>query len=675
MNYATPIHLLTSDRSSPPRTLQVWFQNRRAKWRKLSKSWGECTIMAQYGLYGAMVRHSLPLPETILRQQRSNQRNSSKSKPNEAPSGDCSTDQHSSSTAAPQAAKKGDTKSEGTNESGTIDDLDADSSAPWLLGMHRKSLEISGRLRGSNSSNCQAGSDSTSSNSNDQAESSSNRKRDLSSIFMSVKRILACNQPESKAGENDANNNNFSSDAKLKQVEENVRGQDERPDNSPSEEPPERALYGYSKRPAGLKKGSSQAHRRARCKSPTQRITDPHGSHLNHQSSLQPCRGQSELDIVQTSESLAKLTPPVLSSSSLVGGHAFAHMVGPSLAQMPPPQPNQPARISHQSFTFGAGATPMAQYHHGLAQCPIGGQASNIHPIWYQPQLMADCSDPLSRRHGCQQQQQPMVPPQVAPISHPRLACQQQQQLYDLFSALNPFAGSEEANRVASELSFGGQIYHAQQQDYQQVQRILMAAAAAASLNSHPSQDHGNSNLWLSEWFRRYLLDHSPALLQQQQPQTPQQDHRLQASCQSLPSEPSDTRGQTNPREMQCESFSGFERQVKKRRQLSNLLDIANLIDSSRNGNGNTNEDEENDRASEQTEELSEERERIPKACVAQEAAEMKESDAIQVDQIDSPTSRESFEQNSSDGSEFEFERSQSRGERRKRCKCCDTTN
>lgn len=212
--------------------------------------------MAEYGLYGAMVRHSLPLPETIMRQQQQQQQqdqnqrqqssrssrtsassqadnedqqhngpdrsssggSSSSDRSSGSSSGSCTSDgtlttnnNHSTTTREPNSDDRQPTTrtsggqqldrpeglaSQPEHERDNNDDELASSAAPWLLGMHKKSLEISGRMKAAAAAEAARNSDEPNKTANEAEQAGAGgKKRQLSSIFLRVKDILACKEP------------------------------------------------------------------------------------------------------------------------------------------------------------------------------------------------------------------------------------------------------------------------------------------------------------------------------------------------------------------------------------------------------------------------------------------------------------------------------------------------
>lgn len=494
--------------------------------------------MAEYGLYGAMVRHSLPLPETIMRQQQQQQQQqhqqqqqSSRSSRNSTSA--CETDNNLKNNGTNCT---GDDSQAGAEQPIDSNGSESDSTAPWLLGMHKKSLEISGRLKSGNSislaSTTSSAAETSSlaarcgqSSAGDTGESS--KKRELSSIFMSVKRILACNQPEEQQ------------DGGLDRTGESQCGETRLGGLDAASN---RARLDARSRPVNtrdLKRGSrhqqkSIQQKRRHSKAAVQKLAEMRRRQLEE--------SQFGLDGFQLAGQIgAQQNQPLNSAvdNKLAGpfGRQQCHNAANAQPLVPPQPPlcfaaNHPYLVGlanhqtgrtllneqQQSMLFSAAHTAQVNnmnLHHlwqypqvssHLQQQPPQGQPSNAGPL-YSPSSMLS----LQRQLADPAADQPMPPLDIATLHHLfGSPCQQQQQVKSRAQNQQQQFGQTESQQLA-----------------QIVGSPLVTAAAAAAAVSMNNQSHP-SGLWLTEWMQRYMLTQSAAMLAAHHQQQQQQQQQLQ---------------------------------------------------------------------------------------------------------------------------------------------------
>lgn len=485
--------------------------------------------MAEYGLYGAMVRHSLPLPETIMRQQQTNTnnntnnnhqprqseqsgRNSSSTDDNE-PNGSSAA---GSSQHAPEKLQETAQTSEQCQQQQSEQheqSMDADSTAPWLLGMYKKNHECKARP-----------------STGGQQGGQLDKKRELSSIFMSVKRILACGQPEMESSEQPKDSETISSPAS--NIYQTGRDSTCEPQQQHRKRQNRAQLIKKSRHEKQQHHQQRYQHKKRLSKAAAQKLAEMRQQQLTADSASaqlsNPISDNHSNNYSTPAEAFARhsCTQPLTAPQSYFEGQANL-----SAFQQPPiilPTPAQAGACLHQLW--------YPTQHSQLNQT----RASN---------LFSTASNMFV---GSQQEQQ-----RAAGFSN------SSSQLQHLISASSGYPTGASSEQVIKTLLESQQQFESHnKQRAEQAQQLLMAAAAA-SLGGH-SQNQ-SSTLWLNEWMQRYMLTQSAMLAAQHQ------QSRQRVSDATVEQHQQQQQFQVQVQEQQSKLQSA-------RRRKNNFKDVANLI-------------------------------------------------------------------------------------------------
>lgn len=481
--------------------------------------------MAEYGLYGAMVRHSLPLPETIMRQQ-TTQSADDAAVANAA--ANAAVNQQQSSTGQTQCAESA-AKSTGGDAvaaaaTAADDEADETNTAPWLLGMHKKSLEISGRLKAANSRQ----SDEHNQDGAGQSNGSAHKKRELSSIFMSVKRILACNRPASDPlGETECVASTDSSVAdkshRASVTSEQRKAQPRKRLTKAAaqklaemrQKQLEQNAYGNGKQPAAQQQHAHKSHNHAHA-TPQENTLNPiapldcmHSMQHNFEVQHQHQQKLSQLQLQQTTDELMMRYP--LQAQQHATSAASCLNSSPYIAQLAAAAAAAAAAMGRPTTTASVCADALVARN--LSTSP------NVRwpPVAYAPVASA------AGLHSHEYATQPL------PLyNSAAFIAQQQQQQQNFTAALQSQTQSHSADGgnaaaqqllMSAALAMGASMH---QRNRTQHQQQVMPPHSQPQSQNPIDLSH---NIWLHEWIQRYMMSAAAAgggLSQQQQQQQQQ---------------------------------------------------------------------------------------------------------------------------------------------------------
>ena len=476
--------------------------------------------MAQYGLYGAIVRHSLSMPEVLTRTtQQQQQQQQLKRKRTERNDDDQQQEEEAEEAEGGRDGDDDDGRGESNSEQATGEhasrspqpkSAECSQGPAWLLGMHLKSLEISGRaakLR-ARDAHQPAGSSPEVANAGANSDSSAAKR---CSIFASVNAMLEAPEEPAPAGP--------------------------KPQQLHGHQPADR-LAGPARRP------QAQPNRRRLTKAAAQRLVDLRQRQLIVEGAHEAASGSGRRRLQQAqsaaSAELERPACPQAAELALASSFGMARDFQPAHNQAPPEQVAGPQQQQQQQQQAPGALFARSSLDHllgpYLAAAAAAAAAAAVSSANCQPQAQT----PAQSHAG-------------PPFWWPAASVQPQPQLT---SGAYPMQAGPASGAHCNQPLGAYQLLAA-----------AMGRPPSAGQDMQPQQQQQH---WLNEWMQRYMLQ------AQAQRMAHEQQHQVAVAsrAQSMELDLDHLQQQQQQQVAEAEACG-----PRARRTRNNFKDVANLVE------------------------------------------------------------------------------------------------